>query len=248
MRQYRLVREQQKYRSACPEYYRILPCVLPDDPHAAEWRLRRESFAHLQRRALPAVWRGPARVLEVGAGSGWISHRLAADGHAAVALDCLEDETDGLGACRHYPVPIVAVHADFHALPFVARQFDLVVFGGSLHYSPDPAAAIAEAGRMLAPGAVLVVMDSPMFASDRDGREMVAALARHLEQSCNLREVISPGIGFLTFASLERATSVLGLHGRFYASSGPIGWRLRRRLSQLRLGRSPAAFGVWVAR
>src|SRR5262245_2819195 len=167
--QYRAVREQDGYRATAPEYYRMLPVVAQNNPRADEWRIRRESYAHFQQRALPGVWQGPIRALDLGAGSGWLSHRLASFGHYAVAVDRLDDEVDGLGACRHYPVTFAAVEADFDALPFEPAQFDVVILNSSLHYSPDPAATLAEAKRMLVNGGSLVVMDSPMFASARDG-------------------------------------------------------------------------------
>jgi hypothetical protein len=63
-----------------------------------------------------------------------------------------------------------------------------------------------------------------------------------------LADVISAGVGYLTFESLQRAAANLGLSGRFVQSRGPIAWRARRQLARLRLGRAPATFGVWVAR
>jgi hypothetical protein len=59
--------------------------------------------------------------------------------------------------------------------------------------------------------------------------------------------VIRPGVGFLTFADLDRVATDLGLRARFFPSRGPVGWRLRRHLARFRLRRAPAAFGVWVA-
>jgi SAM-dependent methyltransferase len=247
-RQYRAVRARDGYRPAAPEYYRTLPYVARDDPRAGQWHVRRESYVHLQRYALSAFGQGPVQALDLGAGSGWLSHRLAAVGHRTVAVDRLDDEADGLGACRYYPVSFVAVQADFDALPFEPSQFDLVVFDGSLHYSPDPAATLAEARRMLASGGAIAVMDSPMFAREGDGHAMVADELRRIEAAHGFRSVLRPGLGFLTFAALERAASSHGLRGRFFQSRGPIGWRMRRQLARLRLRRAPAAFGVWVAR
>lgn len=246
-RQYRLVREREGFRSVSPEYYRSLPSVSRDDRHAGVWRVRRESFAHLLGHAEKVAAGAPLRVLDLGAGSGWLSHRLAAAGHRAVAVDRLDDGADGLGACRHYAVPFVAVQADFDALPFEPSQFDLVTFNGSLHYSPDPAFTLAEARRMLAPGGAVAVMDSPMFARDEEGRAMVADERRKLAVEHGVENAVRPGVGFLTFAALERAASRLGLHGLFVPSHGSMGWRARRYLARLRLGRAPAAFGVWVA-
>ena len=247
-RQYRLVREREGFRSASPEYYRSLPLVSRDDRHVGVWRVRRESFAHLLGQAERVAAAGaPLRVLDLGAGSGWLSHRLAAAGHRAVAVDRLDDDADGLGACRHYAVPFAAVQADFDALPFEPSQFDLVTFNGSLHYSPDPAFTLAEARRMLAPGGAVAVMDSPMFARDEEGQAMVADERRKLAVEHGVENAVRPGVGFLTFAALERAASCLGLRGLFVPSHGSMGWRVRRQFARLRLGRAPAAFGVWVA-
>ena len=59
---------------------------------------------------------------------------------------------------------------------------------------------------------------------------------------------IRAGMGFLTYAGIERAFQSLGLRCRFFRSRGPLSWRLRRQIGRWRLGRQPAAFGVWVAR
>jgi SAM-dependent methyltransferase len=248
LRQYRIVRASEGFRRSTPDYYRSLPTVPAGDPHAAEWRVRRQSYAHLRYHGLRPMMRSPIRVLDLGAGNAWLSHKLASLGHRVIAVDLQDDEMDGLGACRHYDVPFMAVRADFDALPFAPGQFDLAVFEGSLHYSPDPVATLVKAGRMLAPGGVLAVMDSPMFKRERDGRAMVERQARQMELEHGLTDVIRPGAGFLTFAALERAAGLLGVSGRFYRSRGPITWRLRRQLAWVRLRRAPAAFGVWVAR
>ena len=84
-----------------PDYYRRLPSVAPGDPHAREWQIRRETYHHLLGHVL-AAGALPLHVLDLGAGSGWLSHRLTALGHRAVAVDALDDEVDGLGAARHY--------------------------------------------------------------------------------------------------------------------------------------------------
>ena len=168
VRQYRVVRQREGRRPSSPEYYRRLPSVAPGDPHAKDWQIRRETYHHLLGHVLAAGPR-PLHVLDLGAGSGWLSHRLAALGHRLVAVDAIDDEVDGLGATRHYATDFASVQADFDALPFAPGQFDLVVFNGSLHYAADTAATLERAHRVLAPGGALVVMDSPMFRADGDG-------------------------------------------------------------------------------
>ena len=245
--QYRIVRAFDGYRSFDPEYYRALPRVPAGDARQDEWRVRCESFGHLRRYALPEDGRPPLRVLDLGAGCGWLSHRLASLGHHPVAVDCADDAADGLRACHHYPVGVALVQADFHALPFEPGQFDLAIFNGSLHYSPDPAGSLAEAARALAPDGALVVMDSPMFSSGRHGTAMLHDERTRIIGDTGV-DITRPGVGFLTFDALDRASRRLGRRGWFVPSRGSVKWRIRRQLAWLRLGRAPAAFGVWIAR
>ncbi|HMD36051.1 MAG TPA: class I SAM-dependent methyltransferase [Vicinamibacterales bacterium] len=256
LRQYRAVRERDRRRRVAGEYYTGLPWVPSDDPHAAEWRIRRESYGHLLRRTLSTVPE-PIRILDLGAGNAWLSHRLAELGHHVVALDVLDDEADGLRAAKHYGIRFPAIQADYDALPFAPQQFDLVVFNGSLHYAPDPASTLAAAHRMLAPAGTLAVMDSPMFVRDGDGRAMAAGMESRLASllrgtlppgADGADRFIQPGPGYLTFAAIDASAQSLGLRAEFIPSRGSIGWRLRRRLGGLRLGRPPAVFGVWIAK
>jgi SAM-dependent methyltransferase len=245
--QYRVVRGREGRRVTTPAYYRALPNVPATDPHARDWRIRQETFRHLLGHVL-AAGSQPSTVLDLGAGSGWLAHRLAALGHLVVAVDAIDDDADGLGAVRHFDQPIVAIHADFDALPLAPRQFDLVVFNGSLHYAPDPAATLARARRVLNDSGTIVVMDSPMFSADRDGAAMIADAVRRFATEYGLREIVLPGCGYLTFAALAETATRLRMHTAFVPSRGPLAWRLRRHLSHVRKGRRPASFGLWMAR
>ncbi len=168
-------------------------------------------------------------------------------GHRVVAVDALDDEVDGLGAAGGVD-GLVLVQADFEAPPLAARQFDLVVFNASLHYARDVRRALAQAHALLAPGGILAVMDSPMFHDEGEGRAMADGLARSFRADCGVSEVCRPGPGFLTFATLDAAARGLRRDAAFVPSRGPIAWRLRRQAGRIRLGRQPAAFGLWVAR
>jgi SAM-dependent methyltransferase len=247
VQQYRIVRAQDGHRPTSADYYRALPSVADADPRAREWQIRRETYANLLRHVFAAAPQS-IRVLDVGAGSGWLSLRLAELGHRPVAVDVVDDDVDGLGAAKHFPTAFEAVQADFTALPFVAAQFDLVVFNAALHYVADPALALTHARTMLADSGAIVVMDSPMFRADPDGRAMTARVAEQFRSACGLTAVVQPGAGYLTFAALDRAAAALDLEPRFIASRGSLGWRARRQFARIRLRRAPAAFGLWVAR
>lgn len=247
LQQYRLVRAAEGRRQESADYYRMLPTVAPDDPNAGDWSVRQETFRHLLGHVF-AVARRPSVVLDLGAGSAWLSHRLALLGHHVAAVDAIEDDADGLGAIRHYDAPIVAIQADFDALPLVPAQFDVVIFNGSLHYAVDPQLTLSRARTMLAEGGTLVVMDSPMFVADRDGAAMVDDAVRRFARELGLREIVRPGCGYLTFSSLNAAASLFRLDAAFVPSRGPLAWRMRRQIARVRMGRRPAAFGLWMAR
>ena len=89
------------------------------------------------------------RVLDLGAGNGWLAYQLSRRGHSVVAVDWSDDEFDGLGALCHYAATLAACHADFAALPFADAQFDLIVFNAALHYARNLADTFAESLRVL---------------------------------------------------------------------------------------------------
>jgi SAM-dependent methyltransferase len=245
--QYRAIRERDGYRQASPEYYRALPDVPADDPQFVVWQVRRESFARLRTLLLSRFRNGAPAVLDLGAGSGWLSNRLAQAGCRPVAVDVLDDERDGLGACRHYGVEFPRVLADFDDLPFAARQFDAVIFNGSLHYSPDVSATLARAGTLLAPGGVLSVVDSPAFANESDGDSMCARNRERFRRDYGVASPEQPGEGFVTLPVLDAGAVAMGLQPHFFESRGPLRWAAGRFVTRVRHQLVPPKFGVWMA-
>ncbi len=57
-------------------------------------------------------------------------------------------------------------HGDFYNLTFPSTSYDVAVIHQVLHYAEDPAAAIAEAARVLRPGGRMVIID---FAAHQEG-------------------------------------------------------------------------------
>jgi SAM-dependent methyltransferase len=239
--QYRRVRERDGYRQRDAAYYRALPVVDRDDPQVAVWRIRRQSLRNLRASITGAR---SLRVLELGAGNCWLTNQLTQAGHRCVALDLLDDPEDGLGAGRHYETRFTRVQADFDALPLAPNQFDVVIFNASLHYSPNPAATLRHAGRALASGGTMVVMDSPVFATESDGRRMVLERQRGFAEYLN--KPIGWGVGFLTIDLLERAASESRVSVRRIASRGGPGWAFMRWIAAQKLRREPASFGIWA--
>lgn len=247
LEQYRTVRERDGYRPGSAEYYRALPSTSPDDPQHLVWNIRRRSFERFRAMVRARFHDRQPALLDLGAGNGWLSNRMTLDGCRVVAVDIYDDDRDGLGASRHYDASFPRVLADFDALPFAPRRFDVVVFNGSLHYAPDVRATLTRVAPLIAPGGVLAVIDSPMFENAVAGRSMRARTRLHFQREHDLRDPIEPGEGFLLFNTLTDTARTLGLDAHFFESLGGLRWRMGRLAGRVRHGIRPASFGVWWA-
>ncbi len=112
--------------------------------------------------------------MDCGAGCGWFSHQMRRLGHFPCSVDINLDDSDGLGAQRHFDPDWPVIQADFDALPLADGSADLVVYNGSLHYTANYVATLAEAFRILTPAGQVVVLDSPIYRRPEDGRKMRA--------------------------------------------------------------------------
>ncbi len=233
--QYRAIRDAEGRGSDDAAHYLALPTVPAGRADSKEWGMRAESLRWLHE-ALRGMNRGAAlSVLDAGAGNCWLTRRLAEWGHEAVALDLNLDDRDGLGAGRHYlealPIRFERVRSDYEGLPFAAGSFDAVVFNGAVHYADDLRAVLAEARRVTVPGGAVFLIDSPIYADAADGMRMLAERA------------VQGRAGFLTFDALRGAAEALGLELRVdIPRLGPLR-RLKRRLTEVRMGRAIATMG-----
>ena len=119
--------------------------------------------------------RGIGRVLDVGTGTGRLLELLASRVSSGLGVDASRAML-ALARARLARADLshLAVRqADMYRLPLPDRAYDLVVLQMVLHYADDPAAVLAEAARVLAPGGRLVVVD--LAAHDRD--DLAAKLA-----------------------------------------------------------------------
>jgi ubiquinone/menaquinone biosynthesis C-methylase UbiE len=98
----------------------------------------------------------PGRLtIDVGAGEGRVSRELQARGHRVLAID--RSSTMSRSAATHPDDPVPALVADAVNLPLPDAVADCAVAFMSLHDIDDAVAAIAEIGRVLAPGGKLVM-------------------------------------------------------------------------------------------
>jgi SAM-dependent methyltransferase len=233
---------------------RVLPYVI-EGPLARQWTVRARSWEAFEARVLrPARARahvrdaGPLRLLDVGAGNGWLAHRAALAGAEALALDLRCDAVDGLGAAPRGS-PIERVTATFEELPLRDASFDVVVFNASLHYAEQLGRALGEARRVARRGARIVVLDSPFYPTAEAGETMMREKRLDARRRFGARAGALLAISFVEYLTRERlAEASRGLalgawsrHRVWY----PLWYELRGVRALLRGDRVPSRFDLW---
>ncbi|HEX8903289.1 MAG TPA: class I SAM-dependent methyltransferase [Longimicrobiaceae bacterium] len=228
---------------------------LADGPTAPQWAIRSRTYDAFERRILRPMIRAaasPVRLLDLGAGNGWLCYRATLLGCVATAMDVRDDGVDGLGAAAgydpHLPRPFGRVAASFEAIPAADGSFDVAVFNAALHYALDLSAALAEAARVVRGGGRIVILDSPFYRRDRDGRAMVEEKRRHAAARFGGRAealIALPFIEYLTPRGLAAASAPLGLSWRRHRVRYPIAYEMRPLVALLKRRRAPSRFDLW---
>ncbi len=236
-----------------PEWYWALPFVPSKDPLARQWAIRARSWQCLDRRLLRRLPGGKG--LDLGAGVGWLSARMAKAGWDMLAIDLSDDARDGLGAASHYASqgkqygqpPFCRMLAHFDHLPLADGQADVVVFNASFHYSPDFEATLAEAMRVLSPGGRIVILDTPSYRSRASGELMVRQRRADFKRRFGFASDTLGSREFLLEGELDSLGAKLGIEWRRIRPNYGLAWRARPLLYRLaRKRREPANFALWI--
>jgi ubiquinone/menaquinone biosynthesis C-methylase UbiE/DNA-binding transcriptional ArsR family regulator len=104
---------------------------------------------------------GVSTLLDVGTGTGRILELYGEHGVQGVGVDLSHEMLSVARAnlARAGLSNVYVRHGDMYRLPWSAPSFDAITFHQVLHFADDPAAAIAEAARVVRPGGRLVIVD-----------------------------------------------------------------------------------------
>ena len=219
-------------------------------PHAAQWRVRARTFEAFMERVLsPAGARAqrPLQVLDLGAGNGWLSYRVALEGHHAIAVDIRNDSVDGLGAAAPFRARaehIECIVAPFDAVPLPSASIDVALFNASLHYAIDLSVVLGEAQRVTRTGGCIAILDSPFYGREEDGFAMVAEKREQFGSRADVLMAL-PFVEFLTRQRLHNAAPELAWKRNRVIY--PLGYELRPLIAALGGKRRPSRFDLWVA-
>lgn len=107
--------------------------------------------------------KGDGWALDLGAGTGWTTSRLASLGYHSIALDISIDNKLELGECFfERNIYFDRILADMNRLPFKACTLSLASASAALHHSYNLKGAVSEISRTLAPGGRLELANEPV--------------------------------------------------------------------------------------
>ncbi len=253
-RDYEAVRASEGRGSASPEYYLALPFQDLSGRNEWQWQIRARSFECFEEQLLgilEAQHAGGLDVLDIGSGNGWMSYRLALSQHRPVAVDLLLNDSDGLGAARHYrkglPGLFPRFQAEMDALPFMDGQFDLIVFNASFHYSENYERTLREALRCLRFGGTVAIVDSPFYRDCASGMRMVEEKRSQFEKQYGFRSDSICSREFLYPELMDNLAASCGLHWQALRPSYGLRWNLRPVKARLLGKREPSNFFIFAA-
>jgi SAM-dependent methyltransferase len=251
MKDYEAIRRAEGRGSDSAKYYRALPFKDLSRQHRADWKIRARSFNVLVKNVLTNL-QNPLerslRILDLGAGNGWLSNRLAAQGDRVIAVDLLVNEEDGLGAWRQYEHSFTPVQAEFNHLPVMDRFADAVIFNASFHYSEDYAKTLAETLRVLSKDGRIVIMDSPVYRRGASGEKMVEEREAQFKEKYGFASDNLQSENYLTYARLAELAKQCHITWKFMTPFYGLRWMLRPLASLLLRRREPAKFHLIVGR
>ena len=252
---YECIRTAEGRGSTSADYYLALPFRDLSGLHSGQWTMRARTFRYIERKILPritTVTHNRLRILDLGAGNGWMSYRLASQGHAPVAVDLLTNDQDGLGAARHFeqrlPVLFPRFQAEVDNLPFGDGYFDLVIFNSSFHYSENYEKTFAEALRCTRKSGMVLIADTPWYSDELNGRRMLEERRALFVKRFGFPSDELNSLEYLTDQRLDDLGKRFYLHWQIHEPYYGIRWQMRPLLAKLQRRRTPSRFRIYAAK
>jgi len=250
VRDYEAIRQAEGRGGPSADFYRALPFKDLSGRHSADWKIRARSFNVLVKvlTRLQNPLERSLKILDLGAGNGWLSNRLSAQGDRVIAVDLSLNEQDGLGAWKYYEQSFTPVQAEFNHLPVMDRFADAVIFNASFHYSENYAETLKEGLRVLSPAGLIVIMDSPVYRRGASGVKMVEEREAEFKEKYGFASDNLQSENYLTYTRLKELAQELNLTWKRATPFYGLRWIVRPLIAKILFRREPAKFHLIVGR
>ena len=220
---------------------------LPFHPkrHRDIWHIRQRTFRAFAN-VVRTIPRGVA--LDVGAGNCWMTRYLDQWGFDAIAVDVNTSAIDGLRAGKTFidqGAVFLRVRAGMSRLPFASDRITLLATNASFHYARDFRTTLCEFERVLTPGGIIALMDTPFYEDSNDGERMMADRVAEFHNKYRMPEPLARRSSYLTYARLEELAHSCGLNFRVHRVWPGLGRKYEEVYGRL-MGRRVAQFPLVV--
>lgn len=145
-----------------------LPFVSPNNLHYKEWQIRQQSSNRLVNHL--AKKNVPLKILEVGCGNGWLSHRLSAISSTFITgIDINAFELHQAARVFAGVPGLQFIYGSIDSPELVNRYFDIIVFAASIQYFRSLTGTLSHCMSMLKPGGEIHILDSHLYKPDELG-------------------------------------------------------------------------------
>jgi SAM-dependent methyltransferase len=210
------------------------------------WRPKARSLEALLKILGPAAGR---KVADAGAGTGWLSYRLAEAGFLSYATDISADADVGLGASRAFdatPYRFERGIASLTRWPFLSGSMDVAIANASLHYLPDIRPAVAEAARVLRTDGLFIVMNDPVHRDRRSAERAATDFRQRMRESGGRGRLVDGHRHFVTSEVEEDLRTCFPSVTRHDPDYGAR-FRVTRAVKEVLLRMELASFPIYVA-
>lgn len=196
--------------------------LLPGTRNSAfkeEWALRSASLDRLLKYLNKRTGK-PLRILDIGCGNGWMSHKLSQAGHYVTAMDLNMDELTQAERVFGSSEKLEWVYGNVLEPLFDGQNFNVVLFAASCQYFPNIALLTKAVAPLLRPGGAIHLFDSIFYLN----KDITAARKRSQEYYSKLG---FPEMSNYYFHHSSEALKQLGYRKRyppFYKASKLQWW------------------------
>ncbi len=141
----------------------ILPHVALGHPHLDEWQVRKHSTGSLF--AYLASQHRPIRLLDLGCGNGWLSHRLSTIEQSQVdAVDINKVELSQAVTVFGHKENLRFVFGDIFEGILLHKRYDYIVLASAIQYFESLPHLLEQLLEPLKPDGEIHILDSPIYA------------------------------------------------------------------------------------